>query len=177
MGCLAASCVSWYQVLHFTQTGPDNFSFSTRLRWKSPPFSLDLPSSVGEGLGWSGWLSYLDQYHQLPIPSAGPATGCEEKISGDFALLVRSAVRYQASSHSWPHPNCSLERARYSAIRNRDLFIRYFKSGCLLLGLTFHYSTLGLLSELSKLSIHVETSKKFFKQGATHWGESVRCQM
>ena len=83
-----------------TQTGPDNFSFSTRLRWKSPPFSLDLPSSVGEGLGWSGWLSYLDQYHQLPIPSAGPATGCEEKISGDFALLVRSAVRYQASSHS-----------------------------------------------------------------------------
>ena len=129
------------------------------------------------GTSWSGWLSYLDQYHQLPIPSAGPTTGCEEKISGDFALLVRSAVRYQASSHSWPHPNCSLERARYSAIRNRDLFIRYFKSGCLLLGLTFHYSTLGLLSELSKLSIHVETSKKFFKQGATHWGESVRCQM
>ena len=114
-------------------------------------------------------LSYLHQ-HQPAAPAISPSFSPGQFWENTEILLCST----------WPTSvvlSSSLERTKW--FRNRDLFILYFKSGCLLAWFDvslFASSAIAEWTELWKLSIHV-TSLKIFKgqliEVRVVWGISV----
>ena len=129
-----------------------------------------------------GWSRVNSQSLNLPVslistnisqqPQPSPLPSSPRQFWENTEILLCS---------TWPTSvvlSSSLERTKW--FRNRDLFILYFKSGCLLAWFDvslFASSAIAEWTELWKLSIHV-TSLKIFKGQLIEvrvivWGISV----